>query len=122
MTPDADTFIVPKLILQPLVENSIYHGIRLKGESGIIRISARVKEEVLILSVRDSGVGMSREQIDRILSHDRKKGDESDTGSFGLWGTIERIRIYCGREDVVDIESEPGEYTQITLKIPRGGL
>ncbi len=119
---DAGNFIVPKLILQPLVENSIYHGIRLKGEPGLIRISARISEDVLLLTVHDTGVGMDEKQIARILSPDRKKDDDSDTGSFGLWGTIERIRIYCNRDDVVDIVSEAGEYTEIRLKIPRGGL
>ena len=120
ISPDAASFIVPKLILQPLVENSIYHGIRLKGEKGLIRISAAMEDDVLHLTVRDTGVGMTGEQIEKALSPNREQ-DDSDTGSFGLWGTIERIRIYCNKEDVVSIESEPGEYTEIRLTITRGG-
>ncbi|MBO6242938.1 MAG: histidine kinase [Butyrivibrio sp.] len=111
-------FVVPKLILQPLVENSIYHGIRLKGERGKIKISSRLEDGNLHLIVRDTGIGMSQDKIDQILSLERKDKNDLDTESFGLWGTIERIRYYTGKEDVVRIESEIGEYTEIEFVIP----
>ncbi len=119
---EAGDFMVPRLILQPLVENSIYHGIRLKGERGIIRVGASVSQDTLHLSVRDTGVGMPQEMIDRVLSGNRGSAEEEAAESFGLWGTIERVRIYCGREDVVSITSEPGEYTEVVFHITRGGI
>lgn len=114
---NAETFVVPKLILQPLVENSIYHGIRLKGEKGQIRIKAYVSKGYLYLSVRDTGVGMTKEQIDRLMDPGESAINKSDEESFGLWGTIERIRFYCNTEDVVRIESEVGEYTEVEFRI-----
>ncbi len=117
----AEDFIVPKLILQPLVENSIYHGIRLKGEAGIIRVTGRIFEEALHITVRDTGVGMSSEQIEKILSQDKNDRPSEADSSFGLWGTIERIRIYCGNKDCVKIRSEIGEYTEIEIVIPDRG-
>ncbi|MCR4990538.1 MAG: sensor histidine kinase [Lachnospiraceae bacterium] len=117
ISEDAEQFIVPKLILQPLVENSIYHGIRLKGEKGIIKISAFVEDDRLHLSVYDTGVGMSDDLINKVLSEDENDSGDPSDDSFGLWGTIERIRIYCNRQDVVKIESEPGEYTKIEFTI-----
>ncbi|SFC59973.1 sensor histidine kinase [Butyrivibrio sp. YAB3001] len=113
-----EKLIVPKLILQPLVENSIYHGIRLKGEKGIIKIKSFLEEKNLHIIVRDTGVGMSQEDIKRILSTDSEHRKSDDSESFGLWGTIERIRFYCGRDDVVQIRSEIGEYTEIEILIP----
>ena len=110
--------VVPKLILQPLVENSIYHGIRLKGERGKIKISSRLQDGNLHIIVHDTGIGMSQEKIDQILSLERKDKNDLDTESFGLWGTIERIRYYTGKEDVVSIKSEIGEYTEIEFVIP----
>ena len=110
-------FILPKLILQPLVENSIYHGIRMKGEKGSIKISSKLEDGFLHLKVRDTGVGMTQEQIDKILHSDRNFKGEIEGESFGLWGTIERIRIYCGSNDVVRIDSEVGEYTEIEFII-----
>lgn len=119
---DTRECIIPKLILQPLVENSIYHGIRPKGESGIIKISSRMENGELHILVMDTGIGMSGEQIDQVLSSDKdsraeRSGEQSD--SFGLWGTIERIRCYCDRDDVVRIRSDVGEYTEIEVIIPQ---
>ena len=121
ISKEAEEFVVPKLILQPLVENSIYHGIRLKGEKGLIRITGFVADDGLHVIVRDTGVGMSREQIDEILSGDSARRPDKDDKSFGLWGTIERIRIYCDNRDCVDIRSEIGEYTEIEITIPPMG-
>lgn len=118
VTPDTENCIVPKLILQPLVENSIYHGIRLKGEKGLISIKSFRSEADLHIIVRDTGVGMSEEQIQKILSFEKKDRPAEADESFGLWGTIERIRIYTGYKDAVKIRSEVGEYTEIEIIIP----
>jgi len=122
---EAEYFIVPKLILQPLVENSIYHGIRLKGEKGMISISAYVDEiegeeypeRELHIVVKDTGVGMDQDKIDKILSAEEKDRPQEADESFGLWGTIQRIRMYTGKKDCVKIESEQGEYTRIEITI-----
>lgn len=112
---------IPKLILQPLVENCIYHGIRPKGEKGIIRIEAHKDSQNLYISVYDSGMGMSQEMIENVLGVDENGKSESiedELSGFGLKGTIDRIRYSCDNRDVVTIESEEGEYTKITLSIP----
>ena len=103
--------LVPKLILQPLVENSIYHGIRLKGEKGIIRISVTADEKFLRINVFDTGVGMTVEQIRRLM-------DDNDKKSFGFKGTMDRIRFFYERDDIFDIESEEGKFCSITINIP----
>ncbi len=120
IAPAIQDRMMPKLLLQPLVENCIYHGIRPKGEPGVIRISAYPEEDEIVISVYDSGMGMTEEQIEAVMAGDGALLTEEDgQGSgFGLKGTIERIRYFCGRDDVVKIESEPGEYTRITFRIP----
>ena len=121
---DTENYIIPKLILQPIVENSIYHGIRLTGERGLISIKSRLIDDVLHIYVRDTGVGMSEEQIEKLLSaHDDMKsdGEPEPSESFGLWGTIERIRYFCGTNDVVKIRSTVGEFTEIEFIIPKRG-
>lgn len=111
-------YMIPKLILQPLVENSIYHGVKLKGEHCIIKIVAQTDEEGLHIFIRDTGVGMREDVIRKVLKPE--KGDTLKTqGGFGLVGTIDRIRHYCNREDVVTIRSELGEYTEIEIFIPQ---
>ena len=122
---NTNEIMIPKLILQPLVENCIYHGIRLSGEEGLIRISSRIEEDrILVICVRDTGIGMSPEKIEEVLSGDVEEltgnlsEEASRHSSFGLKGTIERIRLYCGCHDIVDIRSVQGEYTEVELRIP----
>lgn len=121
---DSAERLIPKLILQPLVENCIYHGIRPKGECCEIKISTFIVEGDLHIVVLDTGIGMTEEAINRALSSnpDEMENDDKDVivggSGFGLRGTIERIRYYCNKEDVVSIESEPGEYTKIEIVIP----
>ena len=110
--------LIPKLILQPLVENSLYHGVRLKGEKGVIRISAFEKDGAVHITVFDTGVGMSKEKIADILKGSTTIGEDELSG-FGLKGTIERIRYYCNYQEVIQIRSEPGEYTAIEIIIPK---
>lgn len=102
---------VPRLILQPLVENSIYHGIRPKGEHGVIRVTVKRQEDFLFLSIYDNGIGMSAHQRELLFSG-------KDSRSFGFQGTIERIRYYYKTEDVFEIHSTEGEYCEIILKLP----
>ena len=102
--------MLPKLILQPIVENSIYHGIRLKGERGIIRISVRREEESVLVEVLDTGVGMSEGRLKQVMADDSK--------GFGLRRTLERFRYYVGSQGDCHVESREGEYTKVILRIP----
>lgn len=108
---DLSSIRVPRLILQPLVENSIYHGIRPKGEHGVIRVTVKRQEDFLFLSIYDNGIGMSAHQRELLFSG-------KDSRSFGFQGTIERIRYYYKTEDVFEIHSVEGEYCEIILKLP----
>ncbi|NDL68578.1 cache domain-containing sensor histidine kinase [Anaerotalea alkaliphila] len=107
---------VPKLILQPLVENSLYHGLRPKGEPGIIRISVYAREGMLHICVYDNGVGMDQATREALLGGENSK-------SFGFKGTLDRIRHFCAREDVVEVDSREGEYSRVDIRMPleRGG-
>lgn len=107
---------IPKLVMQPLVENSLYHGIRPKGSKGTIAISISCSKDYVTITIADDGVGMSKEEIEQILCTERK----GENKSFGLWGTMERLRIFYGDKDCIQIESEPGKGTKIVVLIPNG--
>jgi two-component system sensor histidine kinase YesM len=104
-------FKIPRLTLQPLVENAIKHGIRGKLGPGKISIYTMYYEDYIILSVEDDGIGIDEEKIKNI-----KNG--IFTG-VGLRATIERLNIYYDSENVIDILSEKGTGTRITINIPR---
>ena len=98
---------LPKLTIQPIVENSLYHGIRPKGEFGTIRIRVFRKDEDVCVEVYDNGVGMRGSLVAGIM----KDNDEH----FGLRRTIERFCYYEKSDDCYSIESTEGEFTRITL-------
>ncbi len=103
---------VPRLILQPLVENALYHGIRPKGEMGVISVKAYKDGDVIKFIVEDDGVGFDT----NILSDDHAK--KSILNGFGLNNTIERLNIYYGSRVDVNIESTRGIGTKICIIIP----
>ncbi|WP_339285006.1 sensor histidine kinase [Paenibacillus sp. FSL R5-0486] len=128
--------MIPKLVLQPLVENSLYHGIRPKGSPGTIRIQARRSKEGVLLTITDDGVGMSEEEVKQIQRTEMNRSNRSNSSnpsntsnptynakhnpSFGLWGTMERLRIFYDREDGLKLQSEVGKGTTIIITIPKG--
>jgi two-component system sensor histidine kinase YesM len=103
-----------KLVLQPLIENSIYHGIKPKGEHGDIFISSRLENGFVVLTVEDNGIGMSDEDL-KLLN---VEGIDNNLSSFGLRGTIQRVKIYYDRDDLYSIESTYKKGTKITLRMP----
>ena len=103
-----------KNILQPLVENSIYHGIRPSGEPGLITVSASLAAGYLFLSVQDNGLGMDEDEINSISDENLARNQSS----FGLRGTMQRLKIHYGTNDIYKVESKKYEGTKIILKIP----
>lgn len=102
---------VLKLILQPLVENALYHGAIPKGEKCTILIKVKEEEKEIILSITDTGVGMNPEQMKKVL--------ETDSKSFGLKRTIERLQNFYKREDICQLTSKPGYYFKVIIRIPK---
>lgn len=109
----AGKYKIPKLILQPLVENALYHGIKPKGKPGVIIINVIHKNDHIELIITDDGIGMDEEVLLRIL--------EKESKGFGLKGTIERLQIFYGITDLFFIASVKGTGTTITIKIPCEG-
>ena len=115
---DNDTLdiIIPKLILQPLVENSIYHGIKLKKGGGKILIKSQKIGDVLTLSVYDNGAGMSRQKLEE-LRKDVEAIENGENGSFGMTYVIERLKLYAGDDFSINIESYEGVFTEVTIRL-----
>lgn len=107
--------MVPRLILQPLAENSIVHGFN-EEDMGHLVISAQNEEGMLVLSVWDDGQGMDSEQIAHILAGEKSERD--DNTSIGLENVITRLKLNFGEKCKVEVRSEQGQYTEITLHIP----
>ena len=114
--------MVPRLILQPIVENAYVHGIKKKDDTGYIRIEAEVKDENLEITVMDDGAGMTEEdlmQIEKLFcSSDPGVKNQDDWQSIGLKNVHDRIRFLYGEQYGINITSTLGVGTMVSITIP----
>ncbi len=105
-----------KLIIQPLIENAIYHGMEFMGGDGEILVKAYAKEKELYIDVIDNGLGMLQEIADPLLTNESKI--EKKSSGIGLKNVHERIQLYFGKNYGLEIYSEPDEGTTIRVHMP----
>ena len=108
-------YSIPKLTLQPLVENSIYHGIKLQREKGLIKVEAIDMGDKIELIVKDNGAGMTEERLKEM----RKVIINGEKVGFGLRTVHERMQLLYGEEYGLSISSTEGVGTTITAVIPK---
>ncbi len=104
-----------KLLLQPVVENAVYHGIHKNPEGGRLWISGFLDEDEIVFIVTDDGEGIEEEKIREIIEGKTKTGKFG----FGVYSMIQRIRLYYGIENPVMIHSEVGNGTEVALRIKK---
>lgn len=117
INPAIHKYIIPKLTLQPLIENSIYHGIKEKGEKGVICISGYIEEGNVILEVFDTGIGIPDEKLHELRNAITSTASAAET-HFGLSSVIKRLQIHYNGLASMHIDSKYGEYTCITISFP----
>ena len=106
---------IPPLILQPIVENAVKHGLYPKKDGGKVAISGCRQEGKVVLVVEDDGVGMEASQIEEVLKPDPKRQN------IGLSNVNERLKCIYGKEFGVLIESRIGEGTRVIISLPSEG-
>ncbi|MBE5889197.1 MAG: sensor histidine kinase [Lachnospiraceae bacterium] len=114
---EMEQYRIPKITIQPLVENALYHGIKNKRGMGIIRISGMMNENGLLLQVEDDGIGMVPERLEQI-NDAIKRRTSAGKGIYGLYNVNERIRLNFGEEYGVTVDSTYGEGTRVTVLLP----
>jgi len=106
-----------KMTLQPLIENSIYHGIKMLRARGKITVTGEMMEEDICFHVIDNGIGMDEEELNDLRKEIEMPGSEQSTG-FGLANVNKRIKLNYGNMYRLDIQSKKGVGTDIIIKIP----
>ncbi len=107
-----------KIILQPLVENSIYHGIKNLPNGGTVKISGRREGEDVVLKVSDNGTGIEASKLKDILSKKIHGNDEKKLGGVAIINVNERIQLYYGEQYGLSYKSEVGVGTEVEIRIP----
>ncbi|MBR5406335.1 MAG: sensor histidine kinase [Lachnospiraceae bacterium] len=119
---------IPKITLQPIVENALYHGIKNKRGGGRINITGKTESKCIYIYIEDNGIGMTEERLAQISSkiyYGEKSESISDAGGnreeaeiFGLYNVNERIRLKFGSRYGIHIDSEYGKGTTVTVLLP----
>lgn len=114
---------VPSMILQPIVENAVNHGIRNIDWEGCIHLEIMEEEGRIFIRIRDNGKGMSQERIQEVLSGQAGDGEEqSDSTGVGMNNVISRLELYYNQKNLVDIRSRgENKGTEVILKLPKTG-
>ena len=117
---DVENVVLPSMIIQPLVENAVNHGIRNVEWEGHISLTVKNDGDDLIIAVKDNGMGMTEDRIREILEcHVHGNKLETDSTGIGLDNVIHRLELYFDQKDLLEIESAgPGLGTEVRLRIP----
>ncbi|MEK4271978.1 sensor histidine kinase [Paenibacillus sp. FSL R7-0026] len=121
-------YLIPKLVLQPLVENAVYHGIEGQEKGGVIWVSALKFDHELLISVRDNGKGMTQAKIDELNESISKQPSNEALrchagDSLGLNNIAQRLRLMYGEGGSLSIDGSPGQGLVVTISIqllPKG--
>ena len=111
---DAAACMIPKLLVQPLVENALKHGLKEKNSDGILLADYHIDEDCLKIIVEDNGQGISEERIQEILCNNQNE----NAGHIGIHNIRERLHMYFGSEYDIEIISQPGIFTRFEIILP----
>lgn len=106
-----ENLLLPPLILQPIVENAILHGVRSKEGIGRVTVRGYRQQGKAIYQVEDNGIGISEDAVERIL-----RGEVQSSSGVGLWNIQKRLTMLYNAK--LNIESESGKGTRVTMEIP----
>ena len=116
VTPEAAQCRIPKLTIQPIMENAIYHGLKNSPQKGLLKITGEIANGCVVLRVADTGVGMSGERLREVSDFSRAVSVSAD--SFGLASVDKRIKLYFGESYGISIESEAEQGTVVSIRLP----
>ena len=123
--PETTDIKIPRLLVQPLIENAVYHGIEKSRGKGIINLNSHISDGMLVIEVIDNGMGMDKDELEALndrLAMDNdtyfKSLNRIRNKSIGIANVNRRIKLFYGESYGLAIESETGGYTRVVLRIP----
>ena len=108
--------LLPKLIIQPVVENACVHGVESISQNRKVEICIAVKNEQMLISVSDNGIGINEPRLSELKK--MLTGGEKLTHSVGLYNVYQRLYLYYGKDFSMDVQSHEGQGTTISIVIP----
>lgn len=119
--PEIKSYHILKMILQPIVENAIYHGTKFTRRVGLVTLSAKVVGTNIIFTITDNGIGVKPDRLKEIKT-ELDRGIESDTNiGYGLFNVNKRLLLYYGKDAAINFKSNYGQGTTVTITVPKKG-
>ena len=117
---------IPRITLQPIIENAYIHGLQNLERNGTIRLETKVENEVLLISIEDDGMGMTKEQVDNLINEDNAQetaveNSNKHLSGIGVSNVIKRLKLSFQVEEnqkIIDIVSTPDKGTKVILSLP----
>ena len=123
--PQLFSYQIPKLTLQPIIENAIYHGLENKVDGGVITIRMQTTEKRLLISIADNGVGMKQEDVNWInqclekISLSYIDGESGSRKGIALRNVSQRIKLLFGEQYGIQLYSMKGMGTEVRINLPK---
>ncbi len=108
-----------KILMQPLVENAIYHGIKQTRRRGLIRLKGESQNDHLVFTVEDNGLGMEKQELERLRENLSNYDVSNPEMGFGLYNVFKRIQLYYEIDNGLTVESEHNKGSKVTLRLPK---
>lgn len=118
LDPDGLHVQLPCLTLQPIVENAVIHAVEPREQGGIIRFRTRAEDDGVRVVLEDDGPGMPPDKINRLLADSGQAPADSRSTGIGFANVVKRLRLFYGREDVIQLETPASGGTRVTLFLP----
>lgn len=118
-------WLIPKLTLQPIIENAIYHGLECKAQGGLVTIHLQTTEKRLLISIKDNGIGMNTDDVNRINSKLEKvkvsylSDEKKQRGGIALRNVAQRIKLLFGEEYGIQLYSALSVGTEVRINLPK---
>lgn len=118
IAPGSESVQMLHFSLQPLIENAIVHGLERRTDTGVLTVTTNYDRDDLLIVVQDNGVGMDNEKLQAIRDRLARTSDTLGEAHIGVKNVHERIQYYFGEQYGIQIRSEPGQGTEVIIRIP----
>jgi len=111
---------LPGLTLQPIIENAVIHAVEPLEHGGTISLVIQDKHEYVLVEIKDEGIGMSEARIEQLLDgNEQGRLQDGHSTGIGFGNVVKRLRLFYGQENIIQIESKPGQGTNVKLMLPK---
>ncbi|KAF1296188.1 ATP-binding protein [Enterococcus sp. JM4C] len=117
--PQIEDYIVLKMILQPIIENAVYHGTKFIRDVGTVQLEVKEDSEALSFYITDNGIGMTPERLQEVRNNLNNESPSTFESGYGLYNVHRRLKLYYGEAAKLKIDSVYNQGTRVLISVPK---